>query len=65
MTGAHAPQGARVTITTRVIRVESRRVSFQVEARDAHEVIARGVHQRAVIRTGSFASRVGRKEGRA
>jgi fluoroacetyl-CoA thioesterase len=62
---APTPQGARVTITTRVIRVEGRLVSFQVEARDAHEVIARGVHQRAVIRTGSFASRVARKAGTA
>src|SRR5262249_34875533 len=46
---APTPQGAHVTITTRVIRVEGRQLSFQVEARDAQEVIARGVHQRAVI----------------
>ena len=47
-----------MTITTRVIHAEGRTVSFQVEARDEHEVIARGVHKRGVIRTGSFAKRV-------
>lgn len=61
---APTPQGARVTIMTRVIHVEGRQLTFQVEARDAHEVISRGVHQRAVIRIGSFASRVGRKAGK-
>lgn len=61
---APTPQGARVTISTRVIRVAGKQVSFQVEARDAHEIIARGVHQRAVIRVGSFADRVGRKAGK-
>ena len=61
---APTPQGARVTITTRVIRVAGKQVSFQVEARDAHEVIARGVHQRAVIRVDNFASLVARKTGK-
>ncbi len=58
---APSPLGARVTITTRVIHAEGRAVSFQVEARDEHEVIARGVHKRGVIRTGSFAKRVAGK----
>ena len=44
--------------TTRVIQVEDRQISFQVEARDAHEVIAKGLHKRAVIRVASFARRV-------
>jgi predicted thioesterase len=52
------PLGARVTILTRVIHAEGRLVTFQVEARDDNELIARGVHTRAVIRTGSFARRV-------
>jgi fluoroacetyl-CoA thioesterase len=50
-----------VTITARVIHAEGRTVSFQVEARDEHEVITRGVHQRGVIRTGSFAKHVAGK----
>ena len=55
---APTPLGARVTITTRVIHTEGREISFQVEARDEEELIARGVHKRAVIRVGSFTKRV-------
>lgn len=60
---APTPQGARVTVTTRVIRVAGKQFSFQVEAHDAHETLARGVHQRALIRTGNFAARVKAKAG--
>ena len=55
---APSPLGARVTVTVRVIHAEGRLVTFSVEARDEHEVIARGLHTRAIIRTGSFAKRV-------
>ena len=55
---APSPLGARVTVTVRVIHAEGRQVTFQVEARDEHEVIARGIHTRAIIRTGSFSKRV-------
>ena len=55
---APSPLGASVTIAVRVIRAEGRQVTFQVEARDEHELIARGVHTRGVIRTGSFGRRV-------
>ena len=55
---APTPLGARVTITVRVIHAEGRTVSFQVEARDEHELVARGLHKRGIIRTGSFAKRV-------
>jgi predicted thioesterase len=55
---APTPSGAQVTINVRVIRAEGLQVTFQVEARDENELIARGVHTRAVIRTGSFARRV-------
>lgn len=55
---APTPLGAQVTVTTRVIGVTGRFVDFQIEARDAQELIARGVHKRAVIRTSAFAKRV-------
>ena len=58
---APTPLGARVTLTTRVIRADGTQVTFQVEARDEQEVIARGVHKRAVINVESFARRVQRK----
>ncbi len=58
---APTPLGQPVTITTRVIGTEARTVDFQFEVRDAHEIIARGLHKRAVITVESFARRVARK----
>jgi predicted thioesterase len=58
---APTPPGATVICITRVVQVEGREISFQMEARDAHETIARGLHKRAVIRVGSFARRVAAK----
>lgn len=60
---APTPLGQSVTISTRVIGGEGRTVDFQFEVRDAHEVIARGLHKRAVITVASFAKRVARKSG--
>lgn len=60
---APTPLGATVTCTVRVIQAEGSTVTFTVEARDEHEVIARGLHRRAVIRTDSFARRLARKAG--
>jgi len=60
---APTPVGQRVTCTTRVIHLEGKQITFQVEARDQREVVARGVHKRAVIRVESFAKRVQRKTG--
>lgn len=55
---APTPLGASVAITTRVIGVTGKFVDFQIEARDSQELIARGVHRRAVIRTSAFTQRV-------
>ena len=55
---APSPLGARVTATTRVIGVAGRLVDFQLEARDQHELIVRGVHKRAVVNVNSFTKRV-------
>jgi predicted thioesterase len=60
---APTPIGQRVICTARVIQVEAKEVTFQIEARDQHELIARGLNKRAVIRIGSFAGRVQRKAG--
>lgn len=58
---APTPVGARVTCTARVVHSDGKEISFQVEARDEHELVARGSHKRAVIRVESFARRVQRK----
>jgi predicted thioesterase len=60
---APTPVGQTIHCTARVIAVEGSKVSFQIEARDAHEVIVRGSHKRAVIKTDSFARRVNAKSG--
>jgi len=60
---APTPIGQTVHCTARIISVEDRQVLFQIEARDQHEVIVRGVHKRAVIRTESFSRRVKEKGG--
>jgi predicted thioesterase len=59
---APTPPGHRVVCVARVIHVEGPVVSFQVEARDDRELIARGLHKRRVILAERFAARVRRKE---
>ena len=60
---APTPLGARVVCAARVVRADRTTATFQIEARDEHELIARGVHKRAVIRVASFAKRVQLKTG--
>ena len=55
---APTPVGQVIHCTARVIAVDGSKIGFQIEARDAHEVIVRGLHKRAVIRTDSFTRRV-------
>jgi fluoroacetyl-CoA thioesterase len=62
---APTPQGEKVTITVRVVHAEDRAVTFQVEAKDQHEIVARGLHKRAIIRVGSFGRRVEGKRSAA
>jgi fluoroacetyl-CoA thioesterase len=58
---APTPLGSAVTCSTRVIGVDGSQINFQIEARDAYEVIAKGLHKRGIIRVGSFAKRVAKK----
>ena len=60
---APTPPGGRVRCTARVIGAEGSTVTFQVEASDEQELIARGVHKRAVISKARFFERVARKLG--
>ena len=61
---APTPAGSNVTILTRVIQAEGKTVDFQFEVRDEQEMIARGLHKRAVITVEGFARRVAKKSGR-
>lgn len=60
---APTPVGQAIRCSARVIAVENSKVTFQIEARDEHEVVVRGLHKRAVIRTDSFSRRVKTKAG--
>jgi fluoroacetyl-CoA thioesterase len=55
------PEGFTVVCKARVIHVEGPSVTFQVEAHDGVEIVARGLHKRRVIDARRFARRVERK----
>jgi fluoroacetyl-CoA thioesterase len=56
-----APEGFTVKCRARVIHVDGSAVTFQVEAHDGIEVIAKGIHRRRVIDVDRFARRVEKK----
>src|SRR5262245_44534443 len=58
---AATPVGETVTCTARVVNAEGPAISFQLEAHDQHELIARGFHRLRVIRVDRFAQKVSRK----
>jgi fluoroacetyl-CoA thioesterase len=67
---AATPVGQTVTCLARIVQVEGRAISFQLEAHDEHEVVARGFHKLRVISASRFADKVhekaaGRNAGQA
>jgi fluoroacetyl-CoA thioesterase len=62
---AATPVGHSVTCIARVVHVEGRQASFQLEARDEAEVIARGFHRLRVIDVERLARRVDSKNRRS
>ncbi len=58
---APTPVGERVRLHAVIDGWQGRRVRFIVEARDGHETIARGRHERFVVDADRFARRVERK----
>jgi predicted thioesterase len=58
---APTPAGDTVVATAKVTAVEGKRVILELEARDSHEVVARGTHVRAVIDKKRFAERLKKK----
>jgi predicted thioesterase len=55
---AATPVGHTVRCVARVVHAEGRLISFQLEARDEHEVIARGLHKLRIINVDRFADKV-------
>lgn len=58
---AATPIGMRVEATARLVAVEGRTLSFEVEANDEREQIGGGRHQRVVVNVERFDARVQKK----
>jgi fluoroacetyl-CoA thioesterase len=58
---APTPVGQTIHCTARVIHAEDCEVTFQISARDERELIARGLHKRAIIQLEKFSKRVQEK----
>jgi fluoroacetyl-CoA thioesterase len=61
---APAPEGFTVKCRARVIHVDGPAVTFQVDAHDGVEVIAKGIHRRRVIDVDRFARRIEKKRAK-
>src|SRR5690349_15580245 len=59
--GAATPPGFSVKVSVRVERVEGRRISFHVEARDGIDLIGEGTHERVVIQPQRFLAKLEQK----
>ena len=60
---APVPEGFVVICKARVILVDGLVVTFQIEAHDGTEIVAKGLHRRRVIDVDRFARRVRKKRG--
>jgi fluoroacetyl-CoA thioesterase len=60
---AATPVGMRVRATAVVTKIESRKVTFRVEAHDEKELIGDGTHERVVVNVVKFDARLRKKLG--
>ena len=56
-----APMGTQVTFRSKLVSVEDRRATFEVEAFDATEKIGEGLHERFIITVANFAEKMKKK----
>ena len=59
------PQGMRVRVVARLVAHDGRRVSFEIEAFDEVELVARGMHDRFVVDLDRFLTGVHAKKALA
>jgi predicted thioesterase len=52
------PLGMRVHVESRVVAVDGRRITFEAQARDEVELVARGTHERFVVNLERFLTEV-------
>ncbi len=60
---APTPVGDDIVCRARVVQVDGPIVSFQIEAHDSSERVAKGLHKRCVVDASRFARRVTKKLG--
>jgi predicted thioesterase len=60
---AATPPGDTLIATAKVTAVEGNKVMLDFEARDSHDLVAKGKHVRAVIDQTRFQKRLDRKRG--
>ena len=58
---APTPVGFEVVCQAKVIQIDGKAITYQIEARDHHEKIGQALHKRYVVRTPRFAEKVTRK----
>jgi len=58
------PLGMRVHVESRVVAVEGRRITFEAQATDEVELVARGSHERFVVDLARFLAGVEAKSSR-
>jgi predicted thioesterase len=61
---APTPVGMKVVVTAELLEVDGRRLTFEVQARDAEELVGEGKHQRYIIDVDRFAQGVSDKARR-
>lgn len=60
---AATPPPMELTAPVKLVEVDGRRLVFEVEVRDALELISTGTHERFVINKNKFDEKVSRKKG--
>ncbi|MEW8507181.1 MAG: thioesterase family protein [Candidatus Thiodiazotropha sp.] len=58
---AATPPGLEVTATVELVKIEGRKLVFEVEAHDGVDLISKGTHERFVINKDKFDARVSEK----
>ena len=53
-----APMGSKVTFRSKLVNVDGRRATFEVEAFDTTEKIGEGLHERFIITVANFAEKM-------
>jgi len=59
---APTPVGMKVLASAKLIKVDGRKLTFEISARDERELIARGTHERFIVNFNKFMERARSKK---